>query len=476
LYVQEDLVKSRLLPKRYKQKQGSIFPQLGSSMQYNTRPHIGLVQVTKTFQWGQCMDCTSPFRSSSSRKRSNFSMCNESATAGQAASLRVSGCLAVAGFGAARARTLFSRQRQCRHTPTTPVLLRRAIAGEESRTGPDPALDLESVLRRCTQLPSVDLWTLVGDFVVLLLVAPALAVFFVRVKVWTPSWLELVRQSGDAGFIFPEAAHAAAFAVCWFSVGLAAGAFEALAVTPVDLIATLRRTWKPGYLTFIVVMFLWSLQSATGVLLPNYAAMGFETRSQVCPSLLDFAIDLQFFLLCLGAWRFTRAVSLTGSPVEEEKSITDAKLLVGDILVSGVVVPSLIVTVFFQTHVYTPGWLEFWRLGARDLSSATLAHGASLSFCWLIGAFIAGGYRAGAVNSRDLAATLKRTWIVGAAATVLLLMITVLSSLLSVPDGQAVTEFDSNRRLVYSGLDLVLDVQFSALCLTTWRLKYSGLL
>jgi len=169
-------------------------------------------------------------------------------------------------------------------------------------------------------------------------------------------------------------------------------------------------------------------------------------------------------------------VSLTGSPVEDEKNIAEVKLLLGDIIVSGVVVPSIIVAVFFQTHVYTPGWLEFWRSGARDLSSATLAHGASLSLCWLTGAFIAGGYRAGAVNSQDLAGTLKRTWIVGAAATALLLMITAVSSFLSVTDAQTVTEFESNRRLVFSVLDLVLDVQFSALCLTTWRLVYSGLL
>lgn len=359
---------------------------------------------------------------------------------------------------------------------TRPALLRRAIAGEESRTGHDPALDLESMLRRCTQLPQIDFWTALGDLVVLVGVAPALAVFFARVKVWTPSWLELVRQSGESGFIFPEAAHAVAFAACWFSIGLAAGAFEPLAVTPVDLIATLRRTWKPGYLTFFVVIVLWLLQSATGVLLPNYTAMGFQTQTQICPSLLDVAIGLQFSLLCLGAWRFTRAVSMTGSSVEDEQNIADVKLLFGDIIVSGVVVPSLIVVLFFQTHVYTPGWLEFWRSGARDLSSATLAHGASLSLCWLTGAFAAGGYRAGAVNSQDLAGTLKRTWIVGAAATALLLMITALSSSLSLPDSQTITEFDNNRRLGYSFLDLVLDVQFSALCLTSWRLKYSGLL
>jgi len=332
------------------------------------------------------------------------------------------------------------------------------------------------MLRRCTQLPNIDFLTALGDLVVLVGIVPALTVFLVRVKVWLPSWVELVTQSGESGFIFPESAHAVAFAACWFSIGLAAGAFEPLAVTPVDLFATMRRTWKPGGLTFIMAIFLWLLESATGLLLPNYAAMGFETQTQICPSFLDFAIDLQFSLLCLVAWRFTRAVSLTGGPVKDEKDITNRKLLLGDIIVSGVIVPSLIVLLFFQTHVYTPGWLEFWRSGARDLSSATLAHGASLSLCWLSGAFIAGGYRAGAVNSQDLAGTIKRTWTVGAAATALLLMITALSSFLSVTDAQTVTEFENNRRMVYSVLDLGLDIQFSALCLTTWRLVYSGLL
>mmetsp|Transcript_45821 Transcript_45821/g.88183 ORF Transcript_45821/g.88183 Transcript_45821/m.88183 type:complete len:445 (+) Transcript_45821:51-1385(+) len=443
---------------------------LGCSKTHSFFAQLPVAQATRILQCGRDKD--------GARKCNNISMCIESTTAGQGATLRLTGCLAAALFATSLRRSLSSRRVprlhlcQSRHNPTP----RRASASEESRTGPDPALDLETVLRRCRQLPNVDFWTVLGDLVVLVGIAPALAVFFARVQVWTPSWLEMVKKGGESGFIFPEAAHAVAFAACWFSVGLAAGAFEANAVTPADLIATLRRTWKPGGLTFITAIFLWLMQSATGVLLPNYAAMGFETQAQVCPSLLDFAIDLQFSLLCLGAWRFTRAVSMTGSPVEDEKNITDVQLLLGDIIVSGVIVPNIIVAVFFQTHVYTPGWLDFWRSDARDLSSATLAHGASLCLCWLSAAFIAGGYRAGAVNRQDLAGTLKRTWVVGATATALLLMITALSSLLSVPDGQAVPEFENNRRLLNSVLDLVLDIQFSALSLTTWRLVYSGLL
>jgi len=243
---------------------------------------------------------------SAPRKRNKFSMRTDSTAAGQSSNLHLPGCLAAVVCAVTCSRNSLSalivpqlRWRRS-HIPTAPVLSSYAIAGEESRTGPDPALDLESMLRRCTQLPNMDFWTALGDLVVLVGIAPALAVFFVRVKVWTPSWLELVTQSGESGFIFPEAAHALAFAACWFSVGLATGAFEPLAVTPVDLIATLRRTWKPGGLTLIMAIFLWLLQSATGVLLPNYAALGFETQKQICPSLLDFAIDLQFFSTMLG--------------------------------------------------------------------------------------------------------------------------------------------------------------------------------
>mmetsp|Transcript_67562 Transcript_67562/g.197729 ORF Transcript_67562/g.197729 Transcript_67562/m.197729 type:complete len:436 (-) Transcript_67562:129-1436(-) len=333
----------------------------------------------------------------------------------------------------------------------------------------------------------VDLWQVFGDVIATSLIAPLLAVFLARVQIYTPTWLALIGET-ERGFVFPEFAHGAGFTLCWLLGGCLTGLFTKAVVDPKDrgyLASALRFTGFTGVVATSLVVLMWMALSKTGTLLECYAAMGFQTLGNAQPSALDLVIDCQVGSFCLVVWRFTRAVARTpleGYSGEEDPAaspqseIVDNRLVLGDLLIAGAVVPALIVVCFFQTGVYTPGWVALWGAAGESAASAALAHGAVLASCWVLGAWLTGGFGADAVNRRNLPGTLKKTWIAGGLATVFLALSAGLNLYISGVRLDGAMDFDASRRLVQSMLDLILDVQSSALCLTTWRLWWAGLL
>ena len=76
----------------------------------------------------------------------------------------------------------------------------------------------------------------------------------------------------------------------------------------------------------------------------------------------------------------------------EESAPVSRRLLLGDMVVSGIIVPALIIVALAQTGVYTPQWTLLWDTTDTGSSKAILAHGAVLTTCWLIAALATGAY------------------------------------------------------------------------------------
>jgi len=345
---------------------------------------------------------------------------------------------------------------------------------------------------------SASVWLVAGDALVLLLVAPLVATFLARTQVYTPGWLSLLAP-GEQGFVYPEFVHLVGFLACWIIGGLLTGAFEEGAAAPRSLAATLRRTWVAGAASSTLGIIGWTALLATGKLLEGYAALGFVTEARTLPTLLDVVVDLQVGVVCLVVWRFTSAVLLAdggrasggGALVEAERlggGVVSSRLLLGDVVASGIVAPALVVLSLVYTDVYTPGWVALWEAVDGGLGPAIFAHGAALTCCWLTAAALTGAFSPRAwfpgplqdlykaVSRRDLAGTLKLTWVAGALAAVLLLLSTGAGLYASGVRDVLATDFDTRRRVLYSLLDCFQDVIFEAICLTMWRLSFAGLL
>lgn len=311
---------------------------------------------------------------------------------------------------------------------------------------------------------------MLGDSLALLLAAPLLAVLIVRLGVYEPSWVAQLSES-DRGFLFPELAHILAFAGCWLLGGLATGAFEEGAISSENLSKTLRRTWAAGAAALALSLGLFAVLSVSGKLAEAYAAMGFVTQQRVLPNLLDVLVDCQVGNSCLVAWRFGCGV-LSSSSEETTAAPLRSRLLLGDTVIAGVVVPCLVVFGLVWTDVYTPGWVAFWS-ASGGLTAAILAHGALLASCWLLAAGLTGGFT---VEFRDLAGTLKRTWTTGSLAVVFLLLSAGASLYADGTRDIFSGDFETSRRVAYVLLDCLQDVLFEAIALTLWRFSYAGLI
>ncbi|CAE7431362.1 mcb, partial [Symbiodinium necroappetens] len=158
----------------------------------------------------------------------------------------------------------------------------------------------------------------------------------------------------------------------------------------------------------------------------------------------------------------------------EESAPVSRRLLLGDMVVSGIIVPALIIVVLAQTGVYTPQWTLLWDTTDTGSSKAILSHGAVLTTCWVTAALATGAYGIDSVRRTDLAKFLKSIWKTTAATAFLLALCAVLPLLLSGSSGSNMTDFDAARRFQKTFFDLLCDVELSAVCLTTWRLYYGA--
>lgn len=390
------------------------------------------------------------------------------------------------------------RNRGERRICARPSLLPRSVEGREAK--PQGAMakkpseldvmkevDVVTISQRLSKPSLANGWTLVGDLGITTAVAPLLSIVFLRAL--EPDWYRQLPDS-DVGFIFPEYFHGVLYGLCWLLGGLALGAFETKAVNPKNLLETIQRTAWAAVATVWLACSAWLLLRTNGWLPDSYAALGYVTSAGILPTFRDFFIDLQFEVWCLIAWRLTRAVSVEGSGLDaageedeadmeeldelEESAPVSRRLLLGDMVVSGIIVPALIIVALAQTGVYTPQWTLLWDTTDTGSSKAILAHGAVLTTCWLIAALATGAYGIDSVRRTDLAKFLKSIWKTTAATAFLLALCAVLPLLLSGSSGSNMTDFDAARRFQKTFFDLLCDVELSAVCLTTWRLYYAG--
>jgi len=159
--------------------------------------------------------------------------------------------------------------------------------------------------------------------------------------------------------------------------------------------------------------------------------------------------------------------------------IDDGYLPFADILIAGVVAPSILVFLLTALKwVYVPAWLAGNITLRRGLLQPTLEHGIFLALCWFIGAVIADAYEAAAFNPRDLSEELHFTRVGGYIATLLLL--SALTAKLVFTDAipptlgqcdmadRACLEADAKIFQLY--FDKGLDIAVEAVVLTIWRL------
>lgn len=159
--------------------------------------------------------------------------------------------------------------------------------------------------------------------------------------------------------------------------------------------------------------------------------------------------------------------------------IDDGYLPFADILVAGVVAPSILVFLLSTLKwVYVPAWLAGDITLRRGLLAPTLEHGLFLALCWLIGAVIAEAYEAAAFNPRDLSEAWYRTWVGGYIATLLLLsaLTAKLVSTDAIPSTFAQCDMadraclEADAKIFQLYFDKGLDIAVEAVVLTIWRL------
>ena len=86
----------------------------------------------------------------------------------------------------------------------------------------------------------------------------------------------------------------------------------------------------------------------------------------------------------------------------EESAPVSRRLLLGDMVVSGIIVPALIIVVLAQTDVYTPQWTLLWDTTDTGSSKAILSHGAVLTTCWVTAALATGAYGIDSVRRTEV--------------------------------------------------------------------------
>ncbi|CAK0858776.1 unnamed protein product [Prorocentrum cordatum] len=109
--------------------------------------------------------------------------------------------------------------------------------------------------------------------------------------------------------------------------------------------------------------------------------------------------------------------------------VADPWVALGDFLVSATVVPAVVILLLPFTGLYTPSWLDAFYAGGQPLQAAFVVLGGQLATSWIFAAVATGAYADKAVDSSNLANTLRGTWLAGAVATALLVVIAAVSLL-----------------------------------------------
>lgn len=334
------------------------------------------------------------------------------------------------------------------------------------------------------QRPSTsDFALILGDALVAGVIAPIAAVLFVgRTRSYIGQmWLLLV-----GAMDLPVEAEALAeggwLAACCVLGVLCTGSYGEAAVDPKDLLSTLRQTWRAAGVSGALLLCSAGV-GVVGLLLP---AMPSTVAAGLVNNVTsDLIVDMFLQATCLVGWRFACAIAqaeVPGSPKSIidrvlRPEIADQGLVVGDVFVSGVVVPAIVVLFLVQTDSYIPEWMVSGGLLERGVGAPALAHGAALASCWIAGAILTGAFEAEAVYSRDLAINLKVTSVAGAVASVVLAGLTVGCLVLAEgPSSVDILDFEVYRRVGRSFVDLILDFLLGAGCLTAWRLQWAGFL
>lgn len=154
--------------------------------------------------------------------------------------------------------------------------------------------------------------------------------------------------------------------------------------------------------------------------------------------------------------------------------IADPFLPLNDALVAQVIAPSLQIGWLALNHAPSPSWSQpifapssLYALKG-SLIAPTLIHGAALTTCWLLGALAARAYEK---EAGEMPTTLIRVVQAGAFASGVLIMSTQVD--LFWEFGRWVQLGESPEidfRLQVAVVEMVNDIFFEALCLTSWRL------
>lgn len=167
-----------------------------------------------------------------------------------------------------------------------------------------------------------------------------------------------------------------------------------------------------------------------------------------------------------------------GSSVTERflsPRIDDRGLPIADALVAQIVAPSFQVFWLGVSQSPLPSWLRLSLWAPRgSMVAPTLIHGAGLACCWVAGALAARGFESEAFNvseGRGYGTVILRTIQAGAFATGVLILSTQIDLLLEF--GRYVQWGESeetDRRLLVAAVEVINDIFFEAVTLTSWRL------
>mmetsp|Transcript_15497 Transcript_15497/g.29243 ORF Transcript_15497/g.29243 Transcript_15497/m.29243 type:complete len:259 (+) Transcript_15497:40-816(+) len=169
--------------------------------------------------------------------------------------------------------------------------------------------------------------------------------------------------------------------------------------------------------------------------------------------------------------------------------IDDAGLPIADALNAQIVAPTLQVAWLSVNHAPIPTWLAtiynnnnglLYNVPSQGaLLVPTLIHGAGLAGCWLMGALAAKAYDSEAFNvsgGRGYGTVVKRIFQAGAFATGILIFSTQLDLFLEFGRYVQLGENeDTDLRLLSAVVELINDVFFEALVLSSWRLYRASL-
>lgn len=155
--------------------------------------------------------------------------------------------------------------------------------------------------------------------------------------------------------------------------------------------------------------------------------------------------------------------------------IDDRGLPIADALVAQIVAPSFQVFWLGISKSPLPSWLKVSLWAPRgSMIAPTLIHGAGLACCWVAGALASKSFESEAFDvseGRGYGTVLSRTVQAGAFATGLLILSTQIDLLVEFGRWIQLGESEvTDRRLLVAASELLLDVGFEALTLTSWRL------